>query len=163
EANQQQTQVGETKLSRGDNRDGLIAACLFYACKEYGVSRSSQEIARICDLSPCDVTKGMNLFYDLLKDSATINLSRSITKYSDLGERYCNRLGLDEAMTEEIARFTRRVDAKKLLTKNTPQAMVCACVFFVSTMYQLGLTKSQIAEHCGISVPTITKAYERLI
>ena len=158
-----QANIGETKLSRGDNRDGLISACLFYSCKEFDVSRSPQEIAKICDINSSDVTRGINLFHELMKNSELLDINRSITKYSDFIERYCYNLGINKQMTEQIMQFADIVDQKKILTKNTPQAMACGCIFFVSTMHRLGVTKTQIAEKCGISVPTVTKSYERLL
>lgn len=162
EVSQRQNNAGETKLSRGDIRDGLIAACLFYACKEYEVSRSPQEIGKICGVCTSDVTRGINLFYDLMKNSNIINLNKYITKYSDFIERYCNNLGIDSKTTNEIIALGEKVDNFKILTKNTPQAMACGCIFFVVTMHKMGITKTNIAEKCGISVPTITKSYERL-
>lgn len=162
EAIQIQSTKGETKLSRGDNRDGLIAACLFNSCKEFDVSRSPQEIAKICNIDASDATRGINLFHELMKNSKLININRSITKYSDFIERYCNNLGINSEKTWEIMKFAEKVDEKKILTKNTPQAVACGCIFFVSIMYRLGITKNQIAERCGISVPTIAKSYEKL-
>lgn len=163
EAIKMQASIGETKLSRGDNRDGLIAACLFYSCKEYEVTRSPQEIASICDINPCDVTSGINLFYELMKNSKLVNLNKYITKYSDFIDRYCNSLGINSKITTEIMIFANKVDEKKILTKNTPQAMACGCIYFISMMRRLGITKTKISEKCGISVPTITKSYERLL
>lgn len=163
EVSKQQNKIGETKLSRGDIRDGLIAACLFYACKEYEVSRSPQEIGKICGVCASDVTRGINLFYELMKNSKSINLNKYITKYSDFIERYCNYLDIDPILTAEIMNLAKKVDDLKILTKNTPQAMACGCIFFVITMHNVTITKIQIAEKCGISVPTITKSYERLL
>jgi transcription initiation factor TFIIIB Brf1 subunit/transcription initiation factor TFIIB len=156
-------QQNDGKLSRGDNRDGLIAACLFYACKEYEVSRSPQEIGNICDVSTSDVTRGINLFYELMKNCPLINLNQYITKYSDFIERFCNCLNIDSLLTKEIMVLAKKVDHLKILIKNTPQAMACGCIFFITTMHNTGLTKTYIAEKCGISVPTITKSYERLL
>jgi len=158
-----QSNIGETKLSRGDIRDGLISACLFYSCKEYEVSRSPQEIGKICNVRTSDVTRGINLFYELMKNSKSINLNKYITKYSDFIERYCNNLGIDPKIAIEIMILGKKVDELKILTKNTPQAMACGCIFFVTTMYNMGITKTNIAEKCGISVPTITKSYEKLL
>jgi|UniRef100_A0A6C0BJ46 transcription initiation factor TFIIB len=163
EVSQIQNDVGETKLSRGDIRDGLIAACLFYACKEYEVSRSPQEIGKICGICTSDVTRGLKLFCDLMKNSHSIDLNKYITKYSDFIERYCNNLDIQHQLIEEIMTLGHKVDALKILTKNTPQAMACGCIFFIVIKHNLGITKTNIAEKCGISVPTITKSYERLL
>lgn len=163
EVSQQQTYLGETRLSRGDNRNGLIAACLFYACKEYDVSRSPAEIGKICDVEVSDVTYGINLFHQLMKNNSIIDVNKCITKYSDFIDRYCSNLCIDREMTAEILTLGRKVEEKKFLTRNTPQAIACGCIYFITTMYHLGITKSQIAGKCGISVPTITKSYERLL
>lgn len=163
EACKAQSNFGETKLSRGDPREALIAACLFYSCKEYEVPRSPQEIAKMSDISSNDVNRGINLFYQLMKNSRIIDINKHISKYSDYIERYCNNLGLNHQTTNEIMEFAHKVDQKKLLTKNTPQAMACACIFFISNMLQLRISKNQIAEKCGISIPTITKSYEKLL
>jgi transcription initiation factor TFIIB len=151
-----QSKVGETKLSRGDNRDGLTAACLFYACKEYDVPRSPQEIAKICDTDPCDATKGINLFHELMKNSQLINVNKHITQYSDF-------IDINPQITAEIMAFANKAVEKNILTKNIPQAIACGCIYFVSTMYRLGHTKTQISQKCQISVPTITKVYNRLV
>jgi transcription initiation factor TFIIIB Brf1 subunit/transcription initiation factor TFIIB len=163
EAIKLQLTTGDNKLSRGDPRDGLIASCLFYSCKEYEVSRSPQEIAKICDINPSDVTRGINMFYELMKNSKLINLNKYITKFSDFIKRYCFVLGVNDKITSEIIEFAKNVDEKKILTKNTPQAMACGCIFFISIMYKLGITKAQISDRCGISIPTITKSYEKLL
>jgi len=163
EVSKLQNVVGETKLSRGDIRDGLIAACLFYACKEYEVSRSPQEIGKNCNIQTSDVTRGINLFYELMKNSKSINLNKYITKYSDFVERYCNNLGISAKLTNEIMALGKKVDELKILTKNTPQAMACGCIFFVVTMYNMNITKTNISDKCGISVPTITKSYDGLL
>ena len=36
--------ASSTKISRGTNREGIIASCVFFACKECDVPRSSKEI-----------------------------------------------------------------------------------------------------------------------
>lgn len=163
EVSKKQNTDGDTKLSRGDLRDGLIAACLFYACKEYEVSRSPQEIGKICNVNASDVTRGIKLFCDLMNKSNSINTNSHITKYSDFIERYCNNLGIDSNKTGEIMNLGEKVDNLRILTKNTPQAMACGCIFFIITMHNLNISKSTIAEKCGISVPTITKSYEKLL
>lgn len=159
---QHQNTNGEPKLSRGDNRDGLIAACLFYACKEYEVPRSPQEIGKICNVCSSDVTRGINLFYDLMKNSKFINCNKHITKYSDFVERYCHNLDIDNKITSEIMSLCQKAEEYNILTKNTPQAMACGCIFFIIIKHNINITKTTISEKCGVSVPTITKSFERL-
>ena len=44
------TIISETKISRGSNRKGIIAACVYFACKECNVARSSKEIANMFNI-----------------------------------------------------------------------------------------------------------------
>jgi transcription initiation factor TFIIB len=158
-----QNNIDIGKLSRGDNRDGLISACLFYSCKEFEVSRSPKEIGKICQIKTSDVTRGINLFYELMKSNVDINLNKNITKYSDFVERYCNNLEIKQDIIDKIITIANTVDLLKILTKNTPQSMACGCIYFGIIVHNLNITKCNIAEKCGISVPTITKSYERLL
>ena len=41
--------ISSTKISRGNNRIGIIAACVFHACKECEVPRSIKELSEIFD------------------------------------------------------------------------------------------------------------------
>jgi len=58
EAKSLYTIISETKISRGANRKGIIAACVYFACKECNVPRSSKEIAEIFKLESTVMTKG---------------------------------------------------------------------------------------------------------
>ncbi len=158
-----QSNTEDEKLSRADPREGLISACLFYACQEYDASRSPHEIAIICEVSEKTVTRGINLAFELLKNSQLINVTQYVTRYSDFLERYCNKLGLNQKITQEIRKFANLVNDKKILTKCTPQAMMCGCIYFIIYMRQIKISKTEISNKCGPSVPTITKAYERLL
>lgn len=163
EAVKNQSEFGETKISRGDPREGLIAACLYYACKEYDVSRSSQEMAEICEIDPSDVTRGIKLFYRLMKNSELIDINKYVTKYSDFIDRYCNNLGIAEDLVHEIKILANKVDDLNILKRNAPQSMAGSCIYFVVMMYGLQISKKDIKDKCGISMPTITQAYDQLI
>ena len=39
--------ISETKISRGSNRIGIIVACIYFACKECEVPRSTNELSSL--------------------------------------------------------------------------------------------------------------------
>ena len=149
--------------SRGDFRDGLISACLAQACKEFDVARSAQEIARMCDIDNSDVTRGKNLFNELMRKSEYVDLSKDIIKYNSFIDRYCSILGLSIEQTECIGNFADKVQSMKILSKNTPESMLCGCIYFVSVMHNYGISRQDISTKCGTSIPTINKVYEKLL
>jgi len=86
--------IRSVNISRGDNRDGLIAACLYFACKDEKVPRSSKEIADMFDIKLQDMTKGIKNFranWRLAKtngDKIVVDSSNPI----DYIDRYCSNL-----------------------------------------------------------------------
>ena len=61
--------ISETKISRGSNRIGIIAACIYYACKECNVPRSTNELAHIFDIDVKVMTKGCKNFTEIMRIS----------------------------------------------------------------------------------------------
>ena len=54
--------IRDINISRGDNKEGLIAACIFFACIDEDVPRSNKEIAEICKIDLKDMTRGIKNF-----------------------------------------------------------------------------------------------------
>lgn len=149
--------------SRGDFRDGLIATCLLYACNENNVSRSINELSRICCIEESDITRAKKLFVEIMKDTKLINLNKISVSYKDYILRYCNILDISEEYMKELYKLTEIVDTKKIIPSNTPKSMVCGCIFYLSIMYNLNITKNSIAKNFKISIPTINKVYNTLL
>ena len=123
--------------SRGDFRDGIIATCLLYACNEYNVSRSIQEISKICNVDQSDITRGKKLFIEIMKDSTIVDMSKTTMSYTDYIERYCSSLRINTEMTELLYDITKIVNDKKIASRNTPQSMVCGCIYFISIILHI--------------------------
>ena len=58
--------TSETCISRGSNRKGLMAACVYFACKLEGVTRSAKEIAEIYDIKVSEMTRGIKKFLEIM-------------------------------------------------------------------------------------------------
>jgi len=54
--------ISELKISRGANRNGLIASSIYMSCKINKVPRSAKEIAKIFNISISTMTKGCKNF-----------------------------------------------------------------------------------------------------
>lgn len=158
-----QTNTKKYSPSRGDFRDGLIAICLLYACYENNVSRSILEISKICNINESDITRAKKLFVEIMKDTKLINLNTVLLSYKDYIERYCNILDIGEEYIDYLYKLTELVDKNSLINNNTPQSMVCGCIFYISIMYNLKISKQKISQYCDISIPTINKVYNILL
>ena len=58
--------ISEIKISRGSNRDGIIAACVYFSCKECNVPRSTKEISEIFNINITVMTKGCKNFQEIM-------------------------------------------------------------------------------------------------
>lgn len=150
-------------ISRGDPREGLISACLAYACYEFKVPRSSYEIAKMCEVDEETVNRGLNLFYDLMKDSTTINVKTFVLSYKDFIPRFCNKVKFNDKLTKMVYQIADKVNELKILNKHIPQAVTCACILFVANANRVNINKIELSKHCNVCVPTICKAYDKLL
>ncbi len=89
--------IADTKISRGKNRKGVIAACVFNACKECKVPRSVKEIATMFDIDSKILTRGCKNYTEIIRLNK-INVNRSqnseTIKLIDFVERFCHNLSI---------------------------------------------------------------------
>ena len=58
--------LSENKLSRASNKKGLIASCIYIACKSKGVPRSAKEVAEIFKIKITSMTKGCKNYMEII-------------------------------------------------------------------------------------------------
>lgn len=153
------------KSSRGDCHVGIISACIDHACKEFEIIRSPEDISQQLNITTSDVTRANNLFFSVMQHSDLINITKKqfIVKPSDYILSFSNILGItDSEIIKLIMNIENKVDQFNILKKNTPQAIACGCIFFVTKMKNIKISKNDIELKCNVSVPTLTKVYEHL-
>ena len=157
--------VSVTKISRGNNRKGIIAACVFNACKECGVPRSIKELAQIFDISPKILTKGCKNYTEIIRLSKK-NIDRiqntKSTSLTDFIERFCHNLEFSEKDIENIKGISSMCEKYNLIYDNTPPAMSTGCIYLYSKLKGLKISKKDISLICKISEVTINKCYKKL-
>ena len=95
-------------------RKGLIAACLFMACKKQGVPRTSQEIAEIFQISDKWVTRGNKKFIELWNLAGKEHISYKDDYQSmDYLARFCSKLHNQPAellkKSREVSTFAKNI------------------------------------------------------
>lgn len=148
--------ISESKISRGDNRCGIIASSIYIACKNNNGARSAKEIAKIFNLKVSTMTKGCKRFQDMMK------LNIESTQSSDFINRFCSKLDLDSDKNMTCRDMTKRIDEYGILSENTPPSVAAASIFICSHILGWGITKKLLSEKCDISQVTISKCYKKL-
>jgi transcription initiation factor TFIIIB Brf1 subunit/transcription initiation factor TFIIB len=149
--------VSEKKISRGDNKEGLIASCIYYACLLNKVPRSTKEIARMFHIDPNVLTKGNARFQDLLK------LNVECTGPDDFVCRFGSKLNMDWSDIQKCKDLAKKLDDLEIVSENAPTSVAAGTIFYYCMNHNIDFTKKQIAEVCEVSEVTITKCYKKLL
>lgn len=159
------TLVADTKISRGNNRKGIIAACVFHACKECAVPRSSNEIAKIFEIDPKIMTKGIKKYTEIMRlnkhNHERITNIKSIT-IDDFIDRFSHKLNLNDTDIQIIKNIVDECKLCKIEKDNTPPAMASGCIYLYIKHSSVKITKKEISNISQISEVTINKCYKKI-
>ena len=157
--------ISKTKISRGSNRVGIIAACVYFACKECNVPRSSKEIADIFKISVTIMTKGVKKCQEIIymnKQSNKRLLYKESIKPQDFIDRFCNKLNIKDDQILDIKKICEIVIQNNITSENTPPSIASGCILYFAKKNKLAITKKDISDICKISEVTINKCTKKL-
>lgn len=158
-------ELSENRISRGANRLGLIASCIWGACKEKNVPRSSKEIAKIFGLPITNMSKGCKQYQEIMN---TINKKNKKNTYltaskpEDFIHRFCSNLQMSNEDLNICLHVAQQAVKHSLVTENTPPSIAAGSIYLVSNTLNLNITKKNISEGCEISEVTISKCFKKM-
>lgn len=158
--------MANEKLSRGNVRLGLIACCIFYACKKDKVTRSIKEVSAMCEIEPSVFNNAHKIFREIMKDHVPNDLFEETTQVDDLITRFCGYLSFDRQkrcfFQKQIIKMNIVIDKTQILIGKTPSAITAACIYYISQKEKLDLSKKLISKQVNVSIVTINKIYNLL-
>ena len=142
----------EAVLCRGTVRAAIKAHCVFQACKEAGVNRTSREIADAFGIQERDISRTTDMYKEQNPDAHEVGM----TMPKDLVARFFNSVEMEDKGRAKMKCVNACVKVENCikLQGRTPKA-VAATVIFVVLSGQL--TKKQVCEICDVSLPTLSK------
>ena len=162
--------ISENVISRGANRKGLIAACVYNSCKKQKVPRSCKEIAEIFNIELKDMTKGCKNFNEIWR---LVNKNQCLSKNNtfyrstnplDYIDRFCSNLSIPTKIKNisEIVAIKAITSNYDIVNDNTAPSISAGSVYLVCTLYNYNISKKDISVISKISEVTITKCYKKL-
>ncbi len=152
---------GKYIIIRGKNRESLIAACVFYACKRRGKTRSPKEIATLFGLKYTEITKGCKTFLKLMKvKKMSYDYNSSIPIH--FIPRFCKSLNIKKEFIEQAIQIVRNIQKLNIGSVHTPLSVATGAILLMADINKLPITKKMIAKEFDVSEVTITKAYKKL-
>lgn len=152
---------GKNIIIRGNNRKSLIAACVFFACKRKGKTRSQKEIGKIFDLKYTHVTRGCKTFLRLIKIRKMQYDFNSSTPEHFI-YRFCRSLHISKEYANQAVNITKNIQKLNIASVHTPLSVATGSILLVAELNNIPLTKKLIATKFDVSEVTITKAYRKL-
>jgi transcription initiation factor TFIIB len=149
-------QLADQQISRGMNRNGLIASSVYMSCKVNKVPRSAKEIAKIFNINITTMTKGCKKFHDIMKTNM------DCTNPIDFIMRFCCNLNIEEKYVDLCIYIIDKADEYSIVSENAPPSIAVGTIFLVSNLCLLKITKKDISKECDISEVTINKCYKKL-
>lgn len=147
----------EAVLTRGAVRNGIKANCIFQACREFGVARTTQEIAQAFEIPSRDLSRTFEIYQEQVPETEV-----HVTTSADLIARMFNSVtGVPDAdrgrvRMRMIKMCNSLTDCVELMGR-TPKAVACAVMHIVLVAGGYNPSKVDLCKICDVSVPTLTK------
>jgi len=149
-------EASSKKISRGENKEGLIAACMYYACLMNHVPRSTKEIAKMFKIDHNVLTKGNARFQELLK------MNVDCSNADDFIYRFGSHLNMNWEDMQKCKALAKNIEDMEIVSENAPTSVAAGTIYFYCYYHEIDYTKKQISEVCGVSEVTITKCFKKL-
>lgn len=141
-------EFNEKKLTRGDVRAGIKANCIFLACKQFNVPRTTKEIADAFNIDTKDIGRTSSMLSDV-----TVQHASTITMPKDIIPRILTALKIEDGRFKcKCVKLCEKIQKHKNLMGKTPSGIAAAVIYLI-----LDDKKQDICKSAGISIPTMNK------
>lgn len=153
---------GKCVIIRGKNRESLIAACVFFACRRNGKTRSPKEIADLFELKYTEITKGCKNFLKLMK-IRKLGINIGTSKPEHFVTRFCNELKIKRQYIDQAVQIAKNIRKLNIATVHTPFSIATSSILLMADLNDLkSITKKKLSNKFGVSEVTITKTFKTI-
>jgi transcription initiation factor TFIIB len=142
---------GKKQIHRGKIREGLIAACFYYACKSNLKTISTSVIINIFEIDKKIFAKCCKMYIEEFNSE----IDKTSISAHDLVSEYTNSIGLSFAIQKICYKILAACTELALTSTYSPQTVVAGIIYFVSNEMKLGIKKNLIIQVCDIKSETI--------
>lgn len=156
--------IRDIKISRGINRDALVATCLMTSLNINNVSRSQKEISHIFNINQSHITQSRKRLIELnnyIKNNIIYKIN--ITKPEHFIPRNCSILNIEQKFIDLMILISKKTSKINDISENTPPSVACGIIYYISYLCKLNISKKDISLLCNISEVTINKVFKKLL
>ena len=145
------------KLLRGRSINGMVAACLYFACRERKIPRTLQEILDQTTISAKNVRR---CYRTLIRE---LNLKVPSTDPVSLIPRFIADLELDIAAENATIKIINIFTSKFSTSGKDPKGLCAGALYLVCKMRDRKISQKEIANLVGVTEVTLRSRFKELI
>lgn len=158
--------ISDKYTTRGAKRKGLIAACVYYACKIDGSAKDPPLIADIFDIRPKDLSTGIRTFLNIASgiDHPLLKFNEDSTQAVDYLGKYCTLLGITDKKVLQLSEaICTKIHSLSILEYYTPTTLAASVIYYIleSTLYCPSI--KSVSSTLNISAGTINRCLKHII
>ena len=146
----------EKNLIRGRSIEGVAAASLYAACRQYKVPRTLDEIGEVSRVSRKEIGRTYRFI------SRELLLKLVPTSPIDYVPRFCSGLNLKGDVQSKAVEILRQASKKELTSGRGPTGVAAAAIYIASILCGERRTQREVADVAGVTEVTIRNRYKEL-
>lgn len=152
-------------LSRGLNRDGLIAYIVLLACESNGLLINKSLICELFNITDTVFKSGKKKYHELLlkRDNTTSNSSGPNYTLTNYMERFLAHIDFTPEERKMCFVVAKRIEHIKLMKNKQPVSAAAGLIYFMIQYYKKSYNKTYISSISEKSEPTILKIHSILV
>jgi transcription initiation factor TFIIB len=161
------SQISGHQTFRGLNKDGIIAASIYIACRIENYPRTAKEIARMFHLDSTSATKGCRNAMTIINELEQNKVNSSQIKYtnttpSSFIPRYASQLHMASNYIKLANFIAMKIEKNNMIPEHTPNSVAAGIIYLISNEFELNISKKDIQLISDISEVTINKCFKTI-
>lgn len=144
------------KLLRGRSINGMVAACLYFACREKKIPRTLQEILDETSVSAKNVRR---CYRTIIKE---LNLKAPITDPVALIPKYITELGLSIETEKSVIKILNLFISRFSISGKDPKGLCAGALYLVCKAKSERISQKDIANLVGVTEVTLRSRYKEI-
>lgn len=145
------------KLLRGRSINGMVAACLYFACRDQKIPRTLQEILDQTNIIAKNVRR---CYRTLIRE---LKLKVPSTDPISLIPRFIAELGLNAHDEKTTIKILKTFMANFSTSGKDPKGLCAGSLYLVSKVHDKKISQKEIASLVGVTEVTLRSRYKELV
>lgn len=135
-------------LTRGKNRQGIMANCIYFACKLSKLPRTIDEIAEAYGVDRKYISKMEETFLDVMG----IRVQEETCASASIAQRMLNEFQIERVNRMAVVKACHKLSECSKLMSKQPKTIAATAIIVV-----LDIPRSDVCKTCQVSLATVSK------